>query len=195
MYKKYLPIIVALIIGLIAGFFVGKEYAKYTIAKAVTQAFTQPNNPESIKKDQEKIQSELKGAIEKKVGDDIELATIKIKINSSKEENIIQSSYSQPKVADQGTKFVIIDATVTNITKAPFNFTTTDLVLADDKNTSYTPYGDTIGNIDNYLDVQELSPNIPKTGVIVYQLPELTTSYSFVIGKAGTNETYRIRLK
>ncbi len=133
--------------------------------------------------------------IEKDVGDGVALATIKSKINSAKEEAVIQNSDNPPKVADQGTKFVIINMTITNITKAPFQFEAKDLLLIDDKDTKYTPYGETIGNIDDYLDYQTLSPNIPKTGVVVYQLPKVASSYSFIIAKGGTNDLYVFKLK
>ena len=112
-----------------------------------------------------------------------------------KEETMIQNSDSPPKVADQGTKFVVINMTITNTTKAPFRFEAKDLLVIDDEDTKYTPYGETIGNIDDYLDYQTLSPNIPKTGLVVYQLPNAVSSYSFIIAKGGTNDLYVFKLK
>lgn len=184
---------ILLVIGLIVGFYTGIEYTRYKIANSLKNAFSEPVDKsnvaaQNIKKEQEKL-------IVKNMGEDVELATIIIKINSAKEENVIQSKYGSPKVASEGTKFVILDTTVTNITKAPFSFYTDGLVLIDSTNTKYNPYSETIGNIDNYLDVQEISPNIPKTGVIVYEVPKKMEKYSFSVSKAGTNDTYRVVLK
>ncbi len=182
-----------LVIGLIVGFYSGIEYTRYKITSSFKDAFSESVDKsnaaaQNINKQQEKL-------IVKNMGEDVELATIIVKINSAKEENIIQSKYGSPKVASEGTKFVILETTVTNITKAPFSFDTDGLLLIDSTNTKYNPYSETIGNIDNYLDVQEISPNIPKTGVIVYEVPKTMEKYSFSVSKAGTNETYRVVLK
>lgn len=195
--KKYL-IGIVLIIGLVIGFFVGQEYTKIKIANEFKKAFSGINTNTStsqVKDEQKVVEKMIKKAIDKNVGDEIELATIKFKINSSTEESMIQSSYGQPKVADEGTKFVVLDVTATNITKASFNFSTNDLVMIDKDNTQYKPYEETIGNIDDYMTYEQLSPNIPKTGKLVYQLPKTTDSYSFLIGKAGTDTNYKIKVK
>lgn len=165
--KAAILIIISLLIGLGAGFFAGQEYTKNRIAAEFEKAFKAPKQKENeinsaanrVQEEQSNLDKELKelNKIEKNVGDEVTLATIKLKINSVKEETMIQSSDNPPRVADQGTKFVIINMTITNISKAPFQFEARDLLLIDDKGTKYTPYGETIGNIGDYLDYQTLS--------------------------------------
>lgn len=202
--KIGISIILSLVIGLVGGFFAGQEYTKYKIRSEIEKAFTAPSTKNTkstsataIEEDQKQLDEELKKmkTIDKAIGEELSLATINFKINSVKEENLIQGSYSSPKVAEEGTKFVILNITATNTTKGRFPFETNSLMLIDERNTKYNPYNDTIGNIDDYMDYQELSPNIPKTGVLVFQLPKTSTSYSFIIAKAGTNELYNIKLK
>ncbi|MEI6711640.1 MAG: hypothetical protein WCK88_05685 [bacterium] len=52
----------------------------------------------------------------------------------------------------------------------------------DDKNRTYNPY-ETIGKIDNYLQMRELAPGIPENGKMVYEVPKDSTSYYFRILK------------
>lgn len=69
------------------------------------------------------------------------------------------------------------------------------LSLADDQGKKFKTYEDTIGNIENYLNVQDLSPSIVKKGVLVYEVPEATTVYDLFIENKGTKEVYQVKLK
>jgi len=200
MKKNTILIVVGLII-FVGGFLTGQEYNKAQLRKKfleldnqIKTGFTAKSGTNIIQEQKDK-ESELKKKqiIEKQVGNEIELATIKFQVNTSNEEKIIQQSYGTPIVADEGTKFLFIQATVTNTTKAPFYFSSSDLQLMDDKGTMYNPY-DKYYSVDNKIE-QEISPNIPKEGVMVYQIPNNIDKYSLLIGKAGTNIFYKIKIK
>lgn len=133
--------------------------------------------------------------IDKVVGDDIELATMKFKFNVADEKQTISTKYGSTKKAAEGTKFVVINLTATNITKESFDFETDGIKLTDDQGRKFETYEDTIGSIDNYLNVRGLQPSISETGVIVYQVPNDANSYGIDLGKRGTNEVYRVKLK
>jgi len=45
------------------------------------------------------------------------------------------------------------------------------------------------------LNVKDLSPSITETGVIVYEIPSDSTSYSILSNKVGTKELYKVVLK
>jgi len=197
--KNTILIVVGLVI-FVGGFVTGQEYNKAQLRKKfleldnqITTGFKKTGT--DIIQEQKDKADELKKKqiIEKQVGDEIELATIKFNVNSSNEEKMIQQNYSTPIVADEGTKFLFIQATVTNTTKAPFYFSSSDLQLMDDKGTTYNPY-DKYYSVDNKIE-QEISPNIPKQGVMVYQIPSNIDKYSLLIGKAGTNIFYKIKIK
>lgn len=199
MKKNTILIVVGLVI-FVGGFVTGQEYNKAQLRKKfleldnqITTGFKKTGT--DIIQEQKDKADELKKKqiIEKQVGDEIELATIKFNVNSSNEEKMIQQNYSTPIVADEGTKFLFIQATVTNTTKAPFYFSSSDLQLMDDKGTTYNPY-DKYYSVDNKIE-QEISPNIPKQGVMVYQIPSNIDKYSLLIGKAGTNIFYKIKIK
>ena len=187
--------IILVVAGIIVGFIIGQQYTKYSISRKLEKAFSQPSVAETAKTTEKEIENKLKNAINKNIGEEVGLATFKFKVNSSVEENIIQSKYGSPKVADEGAKFIILDISVTNITKSPFDFYTDGMNLVDDNGTQYYPYNDTIGNIDNYIDMQEISPNISKTGKMVYMIPKTIESYSFIVRKGGTNEMFKIKVK
>ncbi len=138
--------------------------------------------------------------VEKNIGNEVELATIKFKINKIEEKYVLtkacQYFCDEPIVAQENTKFVIIDMNIINITKTDFLFFPDDgFRLIDNQERQFTTYDDTIGSIDNYLDVRKLSPSITEKGVIVYNIPEDVTSYNVFVGKAGTNEIYKVILK
>jgi len=43
--------------------------------------------------------------------------------------------------------------------------------------------------------MEELSPNISKTGKIVYLIPKTIESYSLIVKKGGTLELFKIKVK
>ena len=133
--------------------------------------------------------------IDKSIEDEIELATMKFKINSADEKSSVKSSYGSAKTASDGSKFVVINLTVTNITKESFDFDSDGIRLTDDQDRKFDTWSDTIGGIDNYLEVRELQPSIPETGFMVYELPNDASSYKMNIGKKDTNEVYSIKIK
>lgn len=187
--------IIIVILALVIGFFAGSEYKAYQLRSALEKALapltdqTQENKTamQQIKDNHQKI-------IEKHVGDEVLLTTQKIKVNSVKEDTILNgSSFGTPAVAKKDSKFVIINMDVTNITKAEYTYAD-DIILVDDKEREFSPY-DTIGNIDNYLSVRSLGPSVTENGVVVYEVPNDSVHYSLIIGKAGTDENYKLILK
>lgn len=133
--------------------------------------------------------------IDKAIGDEVELATMKFKFNVVEEKQSISTSYGSTKKATEGTKFLVINLTATNITKESFDFETDGVNLTDDQGRKFETYANTIGSIDNYMDMRGLQPSIPESGVIVYQVPNDANSYGIDLGKKGTNEIYRVKLK
>lgn len=202
MKNKLITLIVFVVVFSI-GFYAGSEYKAFQIRSAFNEASKQINDavisvipPQSSdeKTAVDYARENSSNVKQKTLSDDIALATIKLKVNKIDEKQTISSPYGSPKVAKEGAKFVIINVDVTNTTDSPFSFST-DFPLLDNKGRSYTSYRDTIGSIDNHIDVRQLSPNIKENGNIVYEIPNDATGYSLVIGKAGTKEVYKIILK
>ena len=132
--------------------------------------------------------------IPKNIGDEIQFASVKLKINRVEEKQTINAKYSSPKTAKEGAKFVIVNADLINTTNTAFTMSP-NLTIVDNKDREFKTYSDTIGAIDDYLDYKELSPSIKETGNWVYELPTDATSYKLISGKSGTNELYEILLK
>jgi hypothetical protein len=194
--KPLKPIIIALVIGLVLGFFSGQEYTKYSIRQSFSEAFSDTGMMESDKESESLTEAiNKKNDINVSIGDLVELATYKFTVNSVEEKEMIKSSYGQPHLATEGTKFVIADMNVTNTTSETFYFQDSSYLIEDPNGDLYQAYGDTIGNIDDYLDMQDLSPNIPLSGVMVFQLPNSVNSYELLISKTNTNDIYKVRLK
>ena len=132
--------------------------------------------------------------VEKKIGDVVELATLKFVVNSSSEPKKL-AKYGKDIFAKIGAKFVVLNMTVTNTTKATDTFTPDGFVLVDDKDRQFTPYGDIFSVVDNYLNMRTMAPSIAETGVMMFEVPEDAQSYSLNIGKSGTTEIYKVVLK
>lgn len=194
-------IIIFVVIGfLISGisFIGGMEFKAYQVRSAISKVISGSGNQEpGIASNEPTIIKPTKAPeqviIQKAIGDEIQLATINLKVNSVSERQSINSSYGSPKVAGKDAKFVVINLDVTNTTDSVFYFSP-DFILIDEKERKYEYYSDMIGNIDNYL-MGDVSPSIKKTGNIVYEIPSDSLSYSLLAGKAGTNEVYKITLK
>jgi len=195
-------VIISIVISLAIGFFAGMEYKAYQIRSAfqkATKTFQEelakaPTLGEVLEK--EELEGQKMNIIEKKVGDEVELATIKFKVNSVEEKQVLSTKYGTPRVAKENTKFVVISMDITNITNGTFTFYPDDVFrLIDNKEREFLEYEHTIGSVDNYWDGRRLSPFIKQSGVLVYETPKDSTSYSLVIGKAGTNEIYKVLLE
>lgn len=199
---------IVIIISLAIGFFAGEEYKAYQIRSAFQQAFsgnvTTTQNPTSgiqptitpYVQPTSTLEGELNSGsnlIVKKVGDIVTLATMDLKIISSEEQQSISGNYGSPEVANEGTKFVIVQLTVTNTTKSQYDFPD-NFLLKDSQKREYSPYS-SIGKIDKYISMRTLKPSIPETGFSVYQVPKDSVSYSLFIGKAGSKDIFQIILK
>lgn len=196
MKKTSILLVITLALGLTVGFFGGMQYKAYQIRTAIEKAFTtKPNTtPEKSETVVEQAKKEEMQVVEKNIGDEVTLATIKFKISGVKEAQTISSGYGKPKVAKEGAKFVIINLSITNITTSKFAFYPDDINLIDSQKREFSSYQDSIG-IDNYLDYRELSPSITENGTLVYEVPTDATFYSWVIGKAGSKVLYKVLLK
>lgn len=142
----------------------------------------------------EELDDEDTNIIEQNIGDEIELATIKIKVTEVEETDTLTSEYSDPVTARDGTKFVLVGMEMTNITKSTLDAPNT-FILIDNEDREFTVYDDSMWAIDDYLDYRELAPSIKETGYFVYELPEDAINYYIVMGKAETNDIYKIILK
>lgn len=192
------PVLIALVVGIAGGFFIGQEYTKQRIVNSIDEAFSDigSDDGEAMEESGEMAKEVKKmNNINVAVGDTVSLATFDYVVNSVEEKNMIKSDYGQPHLATEGTKFVIVDLTVTNTTSETFDYDDSSPVLEDQNGDFYKTYSDTISNIDNYMDYRELSPNIPEKGVIVFQIPESVNSYELLTAKANSNDIYRVKLK
>jgi hypothetical protein len=199
--KKNLLILVGFIVIFGLGFFAGEEYKAYQVRTAIQKAFApqNSNNSQGQTTNENSIVNQAKQekdkTIVKHVGDEITLATMKLTINKVTETQTLSGGYGSPKVAPAGSKYVLLDMNVTNLTNASFDFVTSSgFVVVDNKQREFNPVS-SIGDVDNYIDVRTLQPSIPENGILVYQLPTDATSYSFNVLKGGVNELYRIILK
>lgn len=130
--------------------------------------------------------------VDKKAGDVVELATIKITITDHEECQELVPEYGEKDVAPEGTKFVIVHAEIENITTETINFSGSTLTLIDGKDRRYEFYDDAMFALDDTFGYRDLAPNIKETGTLVYKVPSDSTDYSIMVGKAGTNEVYYI---
>jgi hypothetical protein len=201
--KRFIPYVVIAVICLAVGFSAGFEYQAYRIRSTFQQAFTNAsvnnsvnNTPNSTPTPATAMQAAKDvgmKTINKKVGDEVVLDTGKILVNSVNETQTLTSSFSNPAVATAGTKFVVVNLTLTNITNSDFTFSPDEaLTFVDAKNREYHVF---LNELATDLTYKNLSPSVPMTGTLVYQIPTDAASYSLVTSKSSTKELYKIVLK
>lgn len=161
---------------------------------SVGKAFSNNSANKTSDTTMEKAKKDDKIIIQKVKGEEITLATVKLKVNGVEEKQTISSTYGTSKNAKEGAKFIVVSLDITNITNKTFSFPPSPIVV-DNKGREFKAYSESIGSIDNYLNYRDLSPSIKETGYLVYELPTDSTNYNLVIGKTGTNELYQILLK
>lgn len=188
MKKSVLIIIIASLVS----FFLWMEFKSYQIRSAFKTWLNQTITADSSwPKSDTKIESTR---ISKNIGDIITLSTIELKVMNTEEKETLTAKYSEPKVAKQNTKFVMLTLDVKNIINEPFTDFFRDLVLEDSNWKKYLPI-DSIWVVDNYLAWRNLQPWINESGIILYELPKETDSYYFTIWKKWSNDLIYVKLR
>lgn len=192
------PHVVSLVaVALVIGFFAGTEYKAWQVRSALAGVFS-GGSESSAKQSEKTVLNPLKDpqykVIDQVVGDEITLATMKLKINKVEKRQTLSKGYGTPEVAQAGTVYLVLDMTVTNAVDAPFTFDSDGLLVMDSEDKQYTAANDVLFSVDDYLEFRDLAPGIPQTGKIVFQVPEKSQDLSFIVGKGGTNDVYKIKL-
>lgn len=128
------------------------------------------------------------------MGETMEFATQDMKVNYARLTNFIKdsSSYSSPEYAGENAKFLIVNMTIRNTTNQTFGYRAFSVI--DQDGNQYQDYN-AIGSIDNYLDVRDLSPNIPETGNAVYRVSSDSTSFTLFGMNSDTGKTLAVKIK
>lgn len=125
------------------------------------------------------------------LGQEVELATIKIRVTKCEELQSLSAEYFDPDVAQDGTKYVVFSVDIENITKDTISFSN-DLSLTDSQGRTYQCYSNAMWYYDETFVYTDLSPNIVKSGVFVYNVPSDSTDYYLSAVKAGTSDAFRL---
>ena len=189
---KKLVILAIIVASLAVAFFTGMEYKAYQIRKAVSQVFNVDTTTKTINENDAEAREDYK-YIEKSIGDEIQVATIKFKIKETSEAQIYNIAFGDPLVAKEGAKFVIVNTDITNTTKETFYSNTDFGVLIDDKERIFSSTEEWLGTDKGITG--DLTPGIKKNGDVLFEIPNDAVNYSFNMGKAGTKDVYRIKLK
>lgn len=194
------------LVSLAIGFFGGMEYKSYQIRRVIEDSLrsfssgTGAGTGESDVTVQEVVDAvEGKNSkltvVQRVIGEDMVLATVTLRINSTKETQTINGSFGTPVVAKQNAKFVVLDMDATNLLQEKYTYESAGTFLVDQQGRTFESYNNTIGNIKNYLEGRELSPSLTENGVVVFELPNDATGYSFIVLKGGTDDVYKVVLK
>lgn len=126
----------------------------------------------------------------------IDLGSHTMTVLSAREAKTISSRYSGPVSAAQGAKFVIVELQLTSQSTSDFTyFPDNHIRLVDiDTGRQFTTYENTIGSINDYLNVAKLTPSIAKKGVVVYEVPEDAKTLSVFGTNDVSNHTYVVGL-
>lgn len=124
------------------------------------------------------------------MGQEVQLATIKLTVLDCRETSEIKNDYSESK-APEGSKYVVFTVKVENTTKNPSEFSASDIPLQDSEGRMFTYDSDATFTLDDYMLYRETNPNMPETGSFAYNVPADATGYGFCVGNADTGEYLR----
>lgn len=124
------------------------------------------------------------------MGQEVQLATIKLTVLDCKETDKLTNDYSE-SVAPEGSKYIVFTVKVENTTKNPSEFSASDLPLQDNQGRTFMYDSDATFSLDDYLLYRETNPNMPETGSFVYNVPVDTEGYGFCAANADTGEYLR----
>ena len=191
--NKKIVFTISSIVIFILGFLSGMEFKSYQLRQALSDAFNTSvsDSPTTF---QEKTKEEIKTIIDRTIGEEITLATLKLKVTSVEEKQTLPVTYGTPKVAKEGAKFILVKMDLTNTTNSAFSFSP-DLLIIDSQNREFSSYTGSIGGVENYLDYRNLAPSIKESGYLIFEIPTNALDYSLLVAKAGSNELYKISLK
>lgn len=137
---------------------------------------------------------EDKNIIKKEIGQELELKNLNITVTTVEETNELVGDLDEKTQAREGSKFLVIGLDIVNTSKEGFSFYN-DFLLIDQEGREYQGYGDSIGNLKNYMDGRDLAPSIKEEGFICFELPEDSLAYSIFIGKEAKDEVYEVVLR
>ena len=123
-------------------------------------------------------------------GETVELATINVCVDSCEESKELKGNLSE-ETAEEGMKYVIYTVTLTDTTSDTISINIDPTPLYDEQGKKYDIYTDSYWVIDDALTYLELAPSVPKTGKIIYLVPEDCTGYYFIMGKNSSTDCYR----
>lgn len=193
---KITALIVVGVVFLI-GFLIGYEYKTQEIKKAVNEAFSSVGDKSDNKSTTDYTKEEDgKDGYETtyhEAGEVIKYSTIDMKFNSARSTKTLTAQYSEPMVAEKGTKFIVVNHTVTNTGKSPFTYK--ELMLFDKDGRVYNADVDTIMAMDNYMTGRELAPGVPETGDVAFVVPGATKEFEFGGRNAETDKIDVVKFK
>jgi len=129
---------------------------------------------------------------EKKVGDEVELDSIKFTVANVRELKKLTGSSGFKYIARNNEKFIVVDIEVTNNTNSKLiSFSDVFQVIYNNMRKHDTYKG---GVIKDNLRMCELGPNTTEKYSLTYEIPERTVDYSLAAMKKDTNEIYRVIL-
>lgn len=187
-YKTNAGLIALVIAAIVIGGLIMYGYQTFRARPILNPALTVQPATQADNSAQETI-------INKSVGDEVVLQLIKFRVNQVTEKTSLNGILGVI-VADAGVHFTVVNLTVTSLTNENITVGADDVFrLVDDKGRHFTAYNNMIGHVDNYFQNVLFAPNIPKTVNMVFELPNDATGYYITVGKGGTNDIYRVKLK
>ena len=112
-----------------------------------------------------------------KIGEEIQLNNFKMRVNSVESKNTI-TSQGQVYSAAEGTKYLVINMTLTNTTKEPIYLFGDfgKLIIMDDSETTYKPTSEVVSFTPDSVALLNLNPGVPDTGILTFRLPASVVS-------------------
>lgn len=180
MGKKIAALLVIVLLVVIAGLLAYPQYKDYEARKDAESAATRPDKPDG------------RDRIVVPFGEEGRLATLSLSVQGFTATSFISDVFGTTD-ATEGSTFILVDATFTNLSKDTFTLYPDGIFLTGANGVRYNVYhassGGAIGLESKAIDGRDLGNGIREKGLVVYEVPLSFQPYALEVEKAGTNDT------
>ena len=124
------------------------------------------------------------------------MGSFKFIVNGLEEKTSLTGVFDNITKAKEGTKFIVLNSTITNTTKERFTFWPDDIFkIIDNQERQYKSFENSIGATEDYLIGRELNPSIPEKGSLVYEVPQDADNYNLFSVEDENGNSVKVLLK
>jgi len=111
------------------------------------------------------------------IGTSYDLTGLNFVIDGFEEKTTLNQPYDSPVKAPDGVKFVLVNLKITNSGAEQYTFFVDHFFRLADAQGRRFNMSEHWQDVKTYLNVSDLGPGVPKSGIVVYEVPNDSSGY------------------